>query len=199
MARKKRVTTEVQRLRKRLKDMEAKVAKTMTLQGMVESTTAELSLTEAERARLEAQVKTLADRLSDRPADQLARMMISEPEDDNQLQVARGANILLSKRNRALVSQLVSTEVSRARLAGYIDRVRETDNRPEPLGVREADLVSGALGLGGPPSTEQLLAMNNKKFAQAIDGMSEEELAQVLGRPEADEDDEFGLHRPNSY
>ncbi len=171
----------------------------MTLQGMVESTTAELSLTEAERARLEAQVKTLADRLSDRPADQLARMMISEPEDDNQLQVARGANILLSKRNRALVSQLVSTEVSRARLAGYIDRVRETDNRPEPLGVREADLVSGALGLGGPPSTEQLLAMNNKKFAQAIDGMSEEELAQVLGRPEADEDDEFGLHRPNSY
>lgn len=118
------------------------------------------------------------------------------------LQNARSANMRLSKRNGQLVSIMMKVELSRARLAGYIDRVREVDDKPHPLGVREADLIEGAAtDFNRAPTTEQLLAMNDKTFGKAIDGLSEEELAAVLGRPEEDEGTELqpGLHRPRSY
>jgi len=80
-------------------------------------------------------------------------------------------------RARRCVGKLFFAHMTIARLAGYIDRVREENGQPFIRGGTPEELDTRE-------RIEQILNMGDREFEKTLNGMSQEEIDDVLGKPD---------------
>lgn len=112
---------------------------------------------------------------------------------DKSLEIAHRVNEEIRRRNDFLVSRvnflqgrstrlmtrLLSAHMAIARLCGFIERVHEDDLN---AGISEPT-EPGSLRMEPRQAIETLLNMGDKQFERTLDAMGEDELADILGKP----------------
>ena len=87
---------------------------------------------------------------------------------------------LLQSRNRRLITRLLSAHMAIARLCGFIERVHEKDGERPAIG----ELSQDGFGIDRRKCVEELLNMGDRQFGRTIEAMGEDELADLLGKPD---------------
>jgi hypothetical protein len=91
-----------------------------------------------------------------------------------------GRNRLLEARGYRLITKLLSAHMAIARLCGFIERVHEKDDERPEIG----EMAKSGVGIDSRKRIEELLNMGDLQFGRAVEAMGEDELADILGKPD---------------